>query len=187
MARRSKPALVLRLALLLTLVGIVVYVLWARASVRAGVDELIFSERIRGGFLCIGTSADKPGLMLLSRQPRGPVNLRAATHPILGWTQVTLELEGRSLEWQLERPCVILVSAEGDRQVIPVDWHASIFAGALDRTDCGQEHKSSTEHPRCGRPFLDLMDYLLANCPNRIPAELEAFVAGQADPWASAP
>ncbi len=178
MAGRSKPILILRIALPVILLVIGGYVLRTRASVRAAVDDLTFIERLRGGFLCIGTSADKPGLLLLSRQPRDLVDVRAATHPILGWTRVTLELERRRLEWQLEQPCVILVSAEGDRQVIPVDWSTSIFAGALHRADCGQQHKSSTEHPRCGRPFLDLMDYLREDCPDQIPPELEAFVAG---------
>jgi hypothetical protein len=151
------------------------------------VDSLTFIDRVRGGFLCIGTCADKPGIMVLSRQSRDEVDVRAATESLFGRTTLTLDLGNRTEQRQLSEPCVILLPRDGERQIIPVDWDAATFAGVLAKADCGGQHLSSDEHPNCGRPFLDLMDYLREHCPDQIPPELEAFVSTEPDPFAPAP
>ena len=181
MARRSKAGWTARGALPVVLVIFVAYVLSERAAVRVGIDDLTFIARVRGGFLCVGTCPDKPGIMVLSQRPREEVDVRAATDSLFDRTTLTLDLGGPTEQRQLDEPCLILVPRQGERQIIPVDWDAGTFAGVLAKADCGGRHDSSDEHPNCGRPFLDLMEYLQKHCPSRIPPELESFVATEPD------
>ncbi|HUU82743.1 MAG TPA: hypothetical protein VM243_04485 [Phycisphaerae bacterium] len=187
MAGRSKAGWAVRLSILAVVVAAVAYVLAQRAAVRAGVDSLTFIDRVRGGFLCIGTCADKPGIMVLSRESREEVDVRAATESLFGRTTLTLDLGTHTEQHELDEPCVILLPGDGQRQIIAVDWDATTFTDVLAKTDCGGRHRSTEEHPNCGRPFLDLMEYLRANCPDRIPTELESFVRSMPDPLTGAP
>ena len=44
-----------------------------------GVDNLVLIDRLEGGFLGIGTSATKPGIVILSTVPRERADIRIDT------------------------------------------------------------------------------------------------------------
>ncbi|MHC4093193.1 MAG: hypothetical protein ACYSVY_23485 [Planctomycetota bacterium] len=175
MARSSRATLIVRLALLLILVVLCAYAVTQRSAARAGVDQLTFIPRFGEGFLCIGMCRDKPGVVILSRLSRDDVAVHAQTESLSRRTTLSIERNGQVESHRLEQPAVVLIDESDAVRIIPVDWDAHTFSAILQAVNCDGEHYSSTEHPRCGIPFIDLMEFLGKHPPGKIPPELAAF------------
>ncbi|MCP4251436.1 MAG: hypothetical protein GY778_30740 [bacterium] len=178
MKKKSALGLAIRLGLPVILLATAGYVYLERSKVRVGVDELTLIPRLAGGFVGLGTCRDKPSVLVLSHRSLDDVAIHADTDAILRRATLTVESDGRPHRYTLHSPGIVLISKTAAVNVIPVDWDASFFRVVLQLIDCGpEEHTSTADHPLCGRPFDELMQYLADNHADRIPPEMVAFVA----------
>ncbi len=159
------------------------YVYRKRSNVRVGVDGLTFIPRLAGGFLGVGTCRDKPSVLILSRRSLDEVAIHADTDAILGQATLTVITDGQPARYSLHSPGVVLISKTAAVNIVSVAWDAALFPTILRLIDCGpEEHTSTADHPLCGRPFAELMQYLADHHADQIPPELFAFVAEAQEP-----
>ncbi len=175
MGRSSRAGLAARIALPVILVALCGYVLQQRSAARVGVDRLTFIPRLGEGFLCVGTCRDKPGVVILSRLSRQAVAVHADTESVFRRTTLVIERNGRTEHHPLEEAAVVLIAEGEPVSILPVDWATATFPALLQAVDCDRDHDSSADHPRCGRPFVEMMEFLREHPPGKIPPELAAF------------
>ena len=183
MKKKSALTLAIRLGLPVILLATAGYVYRERSNVRVGVDGLTFIPRLAGGFLGVGTCRDKPSVLILSRRSLDEVAIHADTDAILRQVTLTVVTDGQPHRYALHSPGMVLISKTAAVNLVPANWDAALFSAVLRLIGCGpEEHTSTTDHPLCGRPFAELMQYLTEHHPDQIPPELFAFVAKAEEP-----
>jgi len=170
---------IVRLSLPAALVATTGYVLIERSRARVGIDSITYIDNLGGGFVAVGTSADKPGVLILSTVDRKDVRIRAEREQLRLRTTLSIDLDGRATCRLLTEPAAVLIPPDQPTGFIPLNWKTRAFHDILATIDCDGQHQSSDEHPLCGKPFEELLLYLNLHSPGRVPPELIAF-AGKA-------
>ncbi len=152
------------LPLLLAAGGLLVgYCGFERISTRANADKIEFSTNYGGGFLAVGKTESQPGFIVLSALDQEQVDVSAQqSRSMTTGTHTMIEIRTPRERWltRLRKPQVIIVAADGTISARSVGWSIADFAAIEVALDC--EHPTPSGRHRCGAPFANLQEIVLA-------------------------
>lgn len=172
--RRIKP---IPLTIGLAVVMAAGYAGYQRIGTTANAGLIEFTPNLAGGFLALGMTEDQPGFVLLSAMDRDKVEVTAVKRSSpLGGSHTILDVSTSrgALSARLRGPEVLLVSKCGAVESLRVDWSFQDFQKLKAAADCS--HEASVKKKRCGAPFTDLHEAMVAWPASRVPDRVRAFL-----------